>query len=219
MSLTRMDEPPQTHHDHAKSIGFTLGGGHDVSLNTFIMTYIHHYIIQSIFTVLKISIWIFSTIVSWEGPQVFCSYWYMCQLSAWSDWNLLLFSLCLLRPSLLPGMDGFCILVKVCGFIFVVCVGCKWVWGEDSVSPGRSQCLCLVTQSSFGSLALLQKLNLSIGGAVESPHSQSCGLLRNDLCLPLTGEKLFSLVHFKFPNRREVPVWDKCRWLHRLPRN
>lgn len=94
-----------------------------------------------------------------------------------------------------------------------------YVWGEDSVSPGRSQCLCLVTQSSFGSLALLQKLNLSIGGAVESPHSQSCGLLRNDLCLPLTGEKLFSLVHFKFPNRREVPVWDKCRWLHRLPGN
>lgn len=118
----------------------------------------------------------------------------MCQLSAWSDWNMLLFSLCLLCPSLLPGMDGFCILVKVCGFvIFVVCVGCKWVWGEDSVSPGRSQCLCLVTQSSFGSLALLQKLNLRIGGAVESPHSQSCGVLRNDLCLPLTrGKALFT---------------------------
>lgn len=118
----------------------------------------------------------------------------MCQLSAWSDLNMLLFSLCLLCPSLLPGMDGFCILVKVCGFvIFVVCVGRKWVWGEDSVSPGCSQCLCLVTQSRFGSLALLQKLNLGIGGAVENPHSRSCGVLRNDLCLPLTrGKALFT---------------------------
>lgn len=72
----------------------------------------------------------------------------MCQLSAWSDLNMLLFSLWLLCPSLLPGMDGFCILVKVCGFvIFVACVGYKWVWGEDSVSPGCSQCLCLVTRS------------------------------------------------------------------------
>lgn len=36
---------------------------------------------------------------------------------------------------------------------------------------------------------------------------------------PLQEEKLFSLVHFKFPNGGEVSVLDKCHLLHRVPEN
>lgn len=125
-------------------------------------------------------------------------------------------TLCILSGHLFP----VCFLCLWIGF--VVCVGCEGVWGGGSVSPGHSlhnhQCVCPVTQSRLV-LLLYYKNSLSIGGAVRSPHSQSCGVCGNDLCLPLTREKLFSLVHFKFPNCREVPVLDKCHLLHRLPEN
>ena len=66
------DETTLTHHNHPKytvNIMYNLGVAHSICLDTCIMTYIHHYAIEKIFTTLKI---ICSPPVH---PSLFLNFW------------------------------------------------------------------------------------------------------------------------------------------------